>query len=213
MKINERRSIWNRFSGRLDDMVFYTYRGMACARMIPTEVKAPSAPGQLAQQERMASLAIFYQALKEAGIYAYWQQASEGMVWNGYNLLVKMDLPAFDGEGKIADFSKLRLTWGAVALPDRMALQQEKGLEWRLTWENTPLLPNARPDDRLMLFLMKDSETFSVEALETGGACRRDRQAVFRIPEEIREFPHLYAAFRTRTGEKSSVSGYYHLIY
>lgn len=64
-----------------------------------------------------------------------------------------------------------------------------------------------------MLFLMKDSETFSVEALETGGACRRDRQAVFRIPEEIREFPHLYAAFRTRTGEKSSVSGYYHLIY
>lgn len=211
MKIDDKTNMMNHFSGRLGDMVFYKYRNMTCARMIPAETKAPSSPGQLAQQERMASLAIFYRSLKAAGLYTYWQRAMRGLTWNGYNLLVKMNLPAFDGEGRICDFSKLFLTWGIVALPDGMTLQQEGETTWRLTWQNTPCQAHAAADDQLMLFLMKDSETFDVMPLETNPYCRGDRQAIFRIPDELREFPHLYVIFRTRTGEKCSRCGYFYL--
>ena len=62
------------FSGAIDDYIIYTRRGQKCLRRKPREPKPPTSPRQVAQQERMASVAIFYQALKEVGIYPYWQE-------------------------------------------------------------------------------------------------------------------------------------------
>ena len=185
------------------------YRGRRCIRKKPSKVKPPSTAGQVAQQERMASIAIFYQALKEVGIYAFWQQASEGMVQNGYNLLVKGNLPAFDGEGRICDFSKLRLTAGTVALPDGLRVYGAGEGAWRIAWENTPNQVNASPDDRLRLYVMRDSETFAVRPVACGHACRRDGEVTFRLPEELREYLHLYVVFCSSTGEECSENKYF----
>ena len=108
------------FSGAIDDYIIYTRRGQKCLRRKPREPKPPTSPRQVAQQERMASVAIFYQALKEVGIYPYWQEASKGQLAHGYNLLVKANLPAFNYEGLICDFTKLQLTPGRLRLPDGM---------------------------------------------------------------------------------------------
>ncbi|WP_251619830.1 DUF6266 family protein [Odoribacter lunatus] len=198
--------------GTIDNLIVYRYRNRRCIRRKPSKVKPPSAPGQVAQQERMASIAIFYQALKEVGIYTYWQRAAEGMLLNGYNLLVKGNLPAFSGDGRICDFSKLRLTTGALALPDGLRVSRVEEGMWTVAWENTPNQVNASPDDRLQLYVMRDSETFAVKLLACGEVRRCDGRVSFRLPEELREYSHLYVAFCSHTEKRCSESKYFSLI-
>lgn len=124
MIIKENYPILGNYLGAIDDLIFYMYRGRRCIRKKPTKVKPPSSPGQVAQQERIASIAIFYQALKEVGIYPYWQKAAEGKVTNGYNLLVQQNLPAFNSNGMICDFSKIRLADGILTLPDELRVNE-----------------------------------------------------------------------------------------
>lgn len=211
MKIKHSDSILKHLSGRYGDTVFYAYRGLECARSIPAKVKPPSSPGQVAQQERMAAIAIFYQALKEVGIYDYWNKAAEGLVMNGYNLLVKLNLPAFCGEGTICDFAKLCPVTGMLGLPDELTLTPETDEAWELTWRNTPFQTNAAPDDRLLLLVMKDCETFDIVPLETGDACRRDEKTIFRIPANLKMFSHLYVVFCSRANGVCSESRYFKL--
>lgn len=201
------------FTGRIGGVVFYCHRNQLCARSLPAEVKAPSAPGQLAQQERMTSIAIFYHALKSAGLYACWQKAADGLPQNGYNLLVQTSLPAFDEEGKICDFSKLQITRGTLDLPCGLTLERNVPGEWVLEWEDVRRRNSTRGDDAVRLYVMKDEETFDVEPLETGGCRRGDGRCVFRIPEKYEEFPHLYVFFCSCTGEECSNSRYFLLTH
>ena len=208
--MKSKKNFWD-FSGAIDDYIVYTRRGQKCLRRKPREPKLPASPGQVAQQERMASIAIFYQALKEVGIYPYWQEASKGHLTHGYNLLVKANLPAFNYEGLICDFTKLQLTPKGLRLPDGMMLDAETDGMWRLSWANTPCTPHALPDDRLRLFLMRDGDTFDPEELDAGGAVRADGEARFRIPEGLQDYPHLYAFFCSRADGKSSKSRYFNI--
>lgn len=207
-------SVLKNFTGVIDDVIVYVYRNRRCIRKKPEKMKPPSAPGQVAQQERMASIAIFYQALKEVGIYPYWQKAAEGRVANGYNLLVQQNLPAFNSNGMICDFSKICLTAGALALPDELRVSEtEEPDVWMLEWTNTPYQTNTRADDRLRLFVMKeDGGTFDVEPLETVEGVRRDGQVTFRLPEYLQGYPHLYVLFCSHTTGMCSKSKYFYLL-
>ncbi|WP_251620129.1 DUF6266 family protein [Odoribacter lunatus] len=213
MIVSKNDSILGQFLGSTEDWIIYMHRQQRCMRRKPGKVKPPSAPGQVAQQERMASIAIFYQALKEVGIYPYWQKAAEGRVANGYNLLVQQNLPAFNSNGMICDFSKIRLTDGSLALPDELQLREaEEADGWVLAWTNTPYQVNARADDRLKLFVMKeDGGTFDVEPLEAVEGVRQDGQVMFRLPEYLQGYPHLYVLFCSHTGVCSK-SKYFNLL-
>ena len=210
MKTEKPISFMN-FSGKIGDYVVYEYRGKTCIRHKPREPKLPRSPGQVAQQERMASIAILYQALKEVGIYPYWQQAAQGRIAHGYNLLLKANLPAFNYEGLICDFAKLQPTPNLLPLPDGLELAAEAGGTWRLSWRNTPCIPRAKDDDRLWLLLMRDGDTFDPETVDTGNAQRSDGEARFRIPEQYQDYQHLYVLFCSKTGWECSKSRYFHL--
>lgn len=209
MKLNNKNRITENFSGRYGDAIFYPYRNLTCVRQMPKEMPAPTSPGQLAQQERIASIGILYRAMKEAGLYPYWQKAAEGLTWNGYNLLVKANLPAFGHDGTICDFSKIQLSAGKVALPDN--LRQEKDADGNrvVKWDNNPLKTNARDDDRVWLAAMKDRETFDIQLLDTDEACRRDGRVLVRLPEILKNYLHLYVAFCSPANGECSASRYF----
>lgn len=204
-------TILGSFRGKIGDYVVYMHRNRRCIRRRPTGINQTPSPGQVAQQERMAAIAIFYQALKEAGIYPYWQKASEGMIQTGYNLLVKNNLPAFSGEGRICDFSKILITMGKLPLPDELKLERGEDGEWLLSWTNTPHSYGGAEDDRLMIVVMKDYETFDVERLDVGECCRKDCRAVFRLPDQLNDYTHMYVFFCSRTDGKSSKSRYFNI--
>lgn len=207
----ETSTFFEHFSGKIDDFIVYMHRNKRCIRRKPTGIKPPSTPGQVAQQERMAAIAIFYQALKEVGIYAYWQKAAEGLLPTGYNLLVKNNLPAFSGEGRICDFSKIQMTMGNVPLPDDLNLSAGEGSEWVLQWNNTPHTSRSKENDRLWVVAMKDYETFDVAPLDTGECCRKDCRAKFQIPETLKDYTHLFVIFCSRTGGMCSESRYFNI--
>lgn len=195
-----------KFSGKLGNKVYYEYRGQLCIRSKPKFTKPPSSPGQLAQQERIAAVALFYQALKEVGIYGYWKKAAEGLLQTGYNLLVQANLPAFDGEGKICDFSKVNLTPGGIPWPDNFTLQRGEVGEWVAVWNTAVRHPKAKADDRLVIALMKDAVTYDVKLPEIGTPRREDGKAVFHISEELSDFVYLFWYFCSDSDQLCSKS-------
>lgn len=202
-----KKPLFGHLHGQLGEYIYYEYRGVPCVRKKPTNSKPPSSPGQLAQQERMAAVAIFYQALKEVGIYAYWQKAAEGLRVTGHNLLVKANLPAFNGEGNICDFNKLQLTPGTLALPDHLSLQTAESGEWRATWSNADSHPGTQPDDRLGIALMKgDPENYEVELPDIGDFRRREGCANFRIPDRFKDYKKAWLFFMNENERKINKS-------
>ena len=199
------------FTGKIGNCIFYRHRNRICIRSISETVKPPSSPGQLAQQERIAALANLYQALKEAKLHLYWQKAAEGLLQNGYNLLVKTNLPAFSGQGTVCDFSKLLITLGKVALPNNLKLTADPHGGQILEWSNAPLTPHANADDRLRIVMMKDYETFDVKPLDMADYSRSNCRAVFRIPESLKDFSHLYVIFCSRVDGTCSSSRYFNI--
>ncbi|WP_251621365.1 DUF6266 family protein [Odoribacter lunatus] len=183
-------------SGKMGDHVYYEYKGLPCVRSNPQKVQPPSSPGQLAQQEKMAAVAIFYQALKEVGIYAYWKKAAEGLLLTGHNLLVKANLPAFDGEGNICDFAKLRLTPDTLAAPDNLSLQAGEDGKLIARWSNAVPHPRTQPEDRLVVALMKgDVENYNVKLPDIGDFHRQDEEAIFQIPDKLKRYEKIFMFF------------------
>lgn len=197
--------------GKIGDCVVYDHRGQKCVRRIGKS-QCPPTPAQLAQRGRMASVAIFYRALKAAGIFPYWETAAIGKKAHGYNLLCSANLQAFNWKGAISDFAKLRLTPDLLPLPDGLSLVREADGAWRLEWAVVPGLPGAADDDYLKVFLMRDGETFNPECIVAGDACRADGRAVFRVPEALDDYRHLFIVFCSQAGDKCSESRYYNLL-
>lgn len=211
MKEKQVSSLLGNFTGRIGDFIVYMHRQQRCIRRVPEHMPPPSSPGQLAQQERIASVAIFYRVIKGTGLYNHWRKAAKGLVQNGYNLFVRENLKAFKGDGRICDFSKLRLTKGEVALPDGLGLRRGGDGEWVLEWENTPRQANARGEDEVRIYAMKDAETFDVKLLDAGLHCREEGRAVFRMEGECKDFFHLYVIFCCTANGSCSDSRYFSL--
>lgn len=193
------------FKGKINGMIYYEYRGLACVRSMPRNVSAPHTPGQVAQQERIAAVAIFYQALKEVGIYTYWRKAAEGRVQTGYNLLVQANLQAFDGEGNICDFSKLRITPETLPLPECLSLEAGESGTWRASWQHSVPHPGASDDDRLVIALMEgNAANYDVKLPKVGTFRRGDGEAVFRLPDKYQGYEKIYLFFKNGDACKSS---------
>ena len=199
------------FTGKLDDYVVCSWKGRKYLRRRPRSTAGFPTPGMAAQQERMASVAVFYQALKEVGIYPFWQRAVRRKRTNGYALLTRENLPAFRGDGAIGDFAKLRPTPDLLPLPDGLTLGGGADGTWTLAWEADSGLPGAAADDALRLLAMRDAETFVFRPVDTGGALRGDGAARFSLPEDARDCVHLFVYFCSRTDEVCTSSRYFNL--
>lgn len=200
------------FTGRIGDYVVYWYRGKKCIRKRPKAPKGPPTPGMVTQQKRMQSASIFYHALKKAGIYPYWQKAAEGKVENGYNLITKVNMSAFDGEGQICDFTKLHPTPRLLASPNGMTLSPTGDSMWKLIWKNSPNTGCTGNEDLLQVLLMRDNRSFALKPADTGGARRKDGEALIKVPEELENYVHLFAFFCSEADGKCSESRYFYLL-
>lgn len=210
MKRKNDSDFWD-FTGAMDEFIVYDWRGLKCLRRRPTGWPDTPPPGARAQQERLAAVAVFFQAMKAAGLYPYWQRAAEGMTAHGYNLVVRENLAAFGADGAIRDFTKLRLTPNLMPLPDGLTLSDGDGDAWLLEWEAGEWLPGTEADDDARLLAMRDAETFVLLPVEAGGALRGDGSARFRLPDGASDFTHLFVYFCSRTDGICTSSRYYNL--
>ncbi|MDY4042482.1 MAG: hypothetical protein SOY65_01550 [Marinifilaceae bacterium] len=199
-------------TGIIGDHVLYTRNGRTRLRQRPSPSLKPVAPGVAAQRERMASVAIFYRCARDAGLFPFWQRASAGSQMNGYTLLTRENLPAFEADGTIRDFDKLQPTPDLMPLPDHLGITPSADGGWTIRWDVSEWLPGTAADDRLCLLVMRDESTFALKPLDTGGARRADGEAHFTLPDELTDFKHLFVYFTcSRTEATSSKSKYFDL--
>ncbi len=205
----KKHNIWH---GKADNLIFYEFRGQPCIRSKPQDMAPPSSPGQVAQQERVAAVAIFYKSLRDAGLYAFWQKAAEGMVQTGYNLLLQKNIRAFNGDGCICDFSKLQMTPDLLPLPDLLSMRVGEEGEAVVEWSNSTPYPGAKEEDRLAIALMrKDTDVFDLVISDIGICRRRDERAVFRVADNFFLYEHFYIFFIAEDGERCSLGVWFHL--
>lgn len=196
--------------GRLGNLVVYRRLGKICVRMRPEGFK-PTGAGQVAQQHRLASVNIFYKAVKAAGLTGYWKSAERPAGWTGYNLFVSRNLAAFSADGLLGAPEKVSLTEKTgLELPDALTL--EKGAEgrFRLTWRNVTGYPGCGESDRLVVALMRGGRYFDVKLPggKEGIACRKDGEVEFFLPENRKEYKHMYCFMCSEEGEAVSGSVY-----
>lgn len=207
---NDDDPLWKSVRGRLGAFTVYERLGRICVRQRPVGFK-PSGDGQVAQQRRIASVNILYQAVNAAGFAAFWKQAVKPKGWCGYNLFVSKNLPAFDREGLIGDAGKIWLTpESGLQLPDEMKISRDEDGAWVLTWKNVTYYPCGKPTDRVMIALMQGRDRFDVKLLdEAGVAYRRDEQVRLVFPGKFENYGHLYCFMRSETGTSVSASKYF----
>lgn len=207
---NAKNPLGGNVHGRLGSCTVYKLGGKTCIRQRPDGYR-PISVGQIAQQRRIASVNILYQAVNDAGLAAYWKEAKRPKGWCGYNLFVSKNLPAFDREGLIGDAAKIWLTpESGLQLPDEMKICKDGDGAWVLTWKNVTNYPCGNPTDRVMIALMQGRERFDVKLLdEAGVAYRRDEQVRLVFPGKFENYGHLYCFMRSETGTSVSASKYF----
>ena len=207
-------SIWSVCRGKREGFVVYRRLGQTCVRSL-TNSRASIGARQVEQQERIASLAVFFRALGSAGLKECWQRAEKPRQWNGYNLFVHRNIGAFTGEGTIGDFGKVELTAGRLSLPDNIRLRQE-GERWVMEWENLTELSGDRGNDRMQVALMEGREDgFTVkvwgewrDGSRPEGGKREEGRLAFRLPTAWRGYGRLYCFMRSENGGEFSPSRY-----
>lgn len=194
--------------GKVDDLIFYQFRGRTCVRTKPDCGKITFSVGAIEQQERVAGVAALYQAAKAAGMLRIWQQAAANTRMSGYNLFMQRNVGAFTGEGWIGDFRKVALSMGTLPLPDRIRLVPGGTDEWMLEWQNVTIYPGANQTDRLVIALAGQENGFRVSIPVIGDYRREACRAVLSLPAIQEGYNHLYGWFSNAKGNRFSKSFY-----
>lgn len=197
-------------SGKMGGYIVYQRLGQTCIRSKP-QVKTSTTTRQIAQQERITAVAIFYKAVCSAGFLTCWQKAEKPQGWTGYNLFVHNNVKAFTADGTIGDFTKLQLTTGPLQLPDEIQLRQKEDGEYVLEWKNTTLYPSSNENDRICIAAMRDKDRFDIKIPHIGDFRRKDCKATFRLSEEYKAYTHFFCYMSIEEGGVFSINKFINL--
>jgi hypothetical protein len=185
---------FNRFSGRVGNVIFYKMRGEFYARASPTEVRDCRSELQLYYRERMRGTAMFYGVVRQTLLALVWQAVGRRKNRSAYNLFVQANIRAFNGAALL--YNLVRFSSGSLALPGDLQAYRD-GSKIRLTWKNEEVVSDERLGDELWCVVMTEDKNFRIiEPRETGGI-REDEAAEIEIVGEEGGKVHLYCFFGT----------------
>lgn len=201
-----------RIRGRVGNVVLYEVNGKTRVRSTPETIKDPKTPAQRAVRSRLVATLRFYQRLKPTCFAEIWQKAARDLPTNGYALFMKTNLPAYNTNRTVFDFSMLHLSVGELYPLFNSTIRQNGDGSTTLQWEFSYYSPRCHASDRLMIGMLTDSRSFSPRLVEGVEAVREDCKATFRLPE----MPdcgaiHLYCFFSDANRECYSNDSY-HII-
>lgn len=194
-----KRGILGRFSGKVGTVVGATWRGISVMRAVPSEVRNPRTPKQLAQRERfqlvtrlMRKTRPFIQAGFEIRSSDPFTAANAMM---SYNLRFGI---TGTHPGQQLNWPNVRFAMGSLqgaeAAGSSLIADPETG-EAVFSWEDNSGRHNALSGDLVMVLLYNPAQE---EALfDTAAALRADGSARLRVPESYAgDTLHGWIAFR-----------------
>ena len=113
-----KNGLFTQVKGRLRDLIFFTRRGHTYARSRPKEMSNPNTPLQQLQRNRMRDVVAFYMVVRQSPLLVVWQRAGNEKGMSRMNLFVKLNIAAFDGNGRVTDYEKLHFSYGSLPQGD-----------------------------------------------------------------------------------------------
>lgn len=206
-----RNNLLSGLSGRVGNVVFYQCRGRTYVRRLPVSVSNPRTPLQLIQRHKIVAVQTFYKTLRDTIIPRIWKEAASQLNMSGYNLFMKCNLAAFDGQGSMADYAKVHFSSGRLPQADCLSLAEAGRNEIMVKWKNVTPLNARRMTDRLMGVVVYEDESFDILLPEEIGAQRQDEQARIPIRAETPALLALYVFFADRDLQFFSKDQYFSL--
>lgn len=196
--------LFSNATGQLSGMVIYKVGNQTRMRCKTSSYHDKKSARQLAQRQKLKECLKLYGVLD--GIFLYsWRGKAQDMNMNGCNLFIRENIRNFNDDGKIADWSKLKICAGSYSFspswqvekdtPDTLTLRWEPEPETRTAFEDVLYIGaygynENDPEGWISLFRVDD-----VRANRQDGICR------FRIPGSKAPL-QLYACFKNPyTGE------------
>lgn len=190
-----------------DELILSSYNGKTYLRRKPRVIRISSA--MVEQGERISGVAALWQSMKSAGIHQIWQKMAVGTGLTAYNMVVKHCQRAFNGQGVISDFEKLKLSVGNLALPDHLNLAYNATDEVGFTWEaSSGNSPWANGTDLFIIACMRRADNFIIKTPHIGMFRRKDGHASIRLKDLPANLPHLFCYFQSEDGREYSESRY-----
>lgn len=202
-----RKSLFNRFSGKLGNVVLYTRYGKEFVRVCPARVKNPRTELQMFYRARLRMVNMFYSVIRESPLVRIWRLAAREVNTGSNLLFYKMNIRAFNGD-KGFFYDRLHFTVGSLPLAEGMRVSRLSANEVLLSWENAVVLSEERKKDGLLVVAMMANALFDVFLPERVGCCREDGKVVLRLPEKAVGAKYLYCAFLSAEGDKCSCNQY-----
>jgi hypothetical protein len=180
------------FTGTLGNIIGFQWRGIQCFRAKPAFVSDPNSPKQIAQRNRFKAIQLLAKQCLNKTLKEIWKRCAVEMT--GYNLFTKKNMPLMDEQGKITDYSKLKLSEGILPLSNKFVIETKVDGNCVVTvsWEHDTSVAGFNPNDRIQVAAIINSEVIHVEGLT---ARRSDETATFQLPCSGGTRIHLYVYF------------------
>lgn len=198
-------------SGKLGDtLVFVRYGDDMIVRMAPSPRKKGSwSAKQQSQRSRFQSVVWFYRLYKESVVIPIWN-LSATVKHTGFNLFVQANMPAFDPNGQVCDYSLLHFSTGSVPLPQNLKAERnaENPSQLLFRWNAKPVNQAEKSSDKLMVFAYKPGYRTALNP----GATRADGAANLDLPADwVPQKLNLYLYFQRADGSAYSNDRYFEL--
>lgn len=204
-------NFFKNIKGRIGNLIFYEVNGQQRVRTHKNKRAAPPNCSQILNRCRMRAAVSLYRANQGTEIPHIWKQEAKGMMMSGYNLFISANMPVFDQNHQISDYSRLHLSRGKLELPLQLEVTAYGNGQVSVCWQN--ILPDCshRMVDFLHAVWLKTNGSFSLQTVVLPMITRAEEKADLSIAEAGKKSLHLYLYFSDRDGNCFSPDKYFFL--
>lgn len=202
--------IESKISGMVGPVVFVNFNGKTYVRQAPRKRgKNGWSTNQVNSRARFSKFCSFWSGSIPRSMKQIWGVAAEGM--NGFNLFLKVNLPAFSADGTLADWDRFHFTQGSLPLSHKLKVTQVQGDPGKITvsWEVDSEAGLASSEDELVMIISSGAR-FS-RPINTG-VVRKAGSAVIQLPAELNPVEGVSLYFQSEKRRLYSVDQYFRIV-
>lgn len=145
-------------SGTVGNVVGGSWKGISYLRVKSDHYNDANSAKQVTQRTKFAACVAFAKLIMDTIIRPIWNKKAVKM--SGFNLFTKTNLPAFNADGDIEDFSQLQVSTGDLPLPNNVAIADDAATEGgiAITWEDNSGVGSALATDELRVMAICNGE-------------------------------------------------------
>jgi len=197
----------SKISGMIGPVVFVNFNGGTYVRQAPrTRGKNSWSSDQVRSRKRFSEVCSFWRKSIPVSVKQVWNLAAEKM--NGFNLFLKINLPAFGADGTLADMDRFHFSQGILPLPHKLQVTRISGADDKISvnWQNDSGNGFALPNDELVMITTAGMNF--LDPIPTG-ATRKQETAVISLKGNLNPINGIFLYFKSKERNLYSIDQFF----